>query len=58
MSNLLPSDNQYNPFLRPYIQHNRAEYQQVNNGTDNNSKTNTRTHARGKIFFNKRTIGG
>lgn len=36
---------------RPYIQNNRAEYQQVNNGADNNSKTNTRTHAHTEKSF-------
>lgn len=36
---------------RPYIQNNRAEYQQVNNGTGNDSKTNTRTHAHAEKSF-------
>jgi len=36
---------------RPYIQNNRAEYQQVNNGTGSNPKTNTPAHAHaGKTF--------
>ncbi len=36
---------------RPYIQNNRAEYQQVNNGTGNNPKTNAPAHAHaGKSF--------
>ena len=33
---------------QPYIQNNKAEYQQVNNGTipfEGNNQTNTRTHA-------------
>jgi hypothetical protein len=36
---------------RPYIQNNRAEYQQVNNGADSNSKTNTRTYAHTEKSF-------
>jgi hypothetical protein len=36
---------------RPYIQNNRAEYQQVNNSADSNSKTNTRTHAHTEKSF-------
>lgn len=36
---------------RPYIQNNRAEYQQVNNGTVLNSKTNTPTHAHAEKSF-------
>jgi len=36
---------------RPYIQNNRAEYQQVNNGTGNNSKTNARPPAHAEKYF-------
>ncbi len=36
---------------RPYIQNNRAEYQQVNNGVVPNSKTNTCTHAQAEKTF-------
>lgn len=36
---------------RPYIQNNKAQYQQVNNGTGNNSKTNTRPHAHAEKSF-------
>lgn len=36
---------------RPYIQNNRAEFQQVNNGADSNSKTNTRPPAHTEKSF-------
>lgn len=36
---------------RPYIQNNRAEYQQVNNGTASNSDTSTRPPARVEKTF-------
>lgn len=40
---------------RPYIQNNRAEYQQVNNGAIRNSETNTRppTHAEKSFLANE-----